>query len=584
MHGPLAHPRPRLCALAAGVVAIIAGPRAAHAWAIGSQLNEAGCHEPITAAALRAVRARFDTAPVIPPSRDEAALISDAIFSPPGDLVHDLAGMALMFGVRDNDLKGIDPLSSLDLIQVHGNPETQDQHCIRGPSNDGAAGDLDAIAACRAFIKDTATAALDGLDATGRVDPARRTELAIYIAIRGRVTPMLPVFYVKIGAAMHALEDGFPHTYRTADGTQITTVLNWIDLVSGHYDEARDGPGHRAELDRCWDASDPTIHRNYELAIQAATDLLATALDPGLSRDEKIEQFDAVTARHLGYQPGCTFDDQWCDPPEAHVTNSLACNASGGSPAAWSALALAGVLVRRRRRARGAAVGGAMLAVAVLTAPARADDPPPAPPAAPEPPATSPETAPPPAATVPVTPDGREPGRDVKTPTPEETAKIRADKELGSPWGVTVTAGASVDRPAGVASVGVRYRLRETWLVGLDAGWNPWITTSPMTTHAGVVTLAGTLIRRFPMKFDRVNLRSSLHLGASTLLFDVYGAPKYSTGPYSAISLLGLDYDLGGSVRIVCDPMEIALPVPLLGQLPLYYEQFRFVIGVQFGA
>jgi hypothetical protein len=86
------------------------------------------------------------------------------------------------------------------------------------------------------------------------------------------------------------------------------------------------------------------------------------------------------------------------------------------------------------------------------------------------------------------------------------------------------------------------------------------------------------------MRFDRVNLRSSLHLGASTLLFDVVGAPKYSTGVYGAISLLGLDYDLGNAVRIVCDPMEIALPVPLLGQLPLYYEQFRFVIGIQVGA
>jgi hypothetical protein len=30
--------------------------------------------------------------------------------------------------------------------------------------------------------------------------------------------------------------------------------------------------------------------------------------------------------------------------------------------------------------------------------------------------------------------------------------------------------------------------------------------------------------------------------------------------------------------------MEIAMPVPLLGQLPLYYEQFRFVIGVQVGS
>ena len=49
-------------------------------------------------------------------------------------------------------------------------------------------------------------------------------------------------------------------------------------------------------------------------------------------------------------------------------------------------------------------------------------------------------------------------------------------------------------------------------------------------------------IRRYPMAFDRVNLRSSLHLGTSTLLFDVYGAPRYSTGPYAAVSLLGIDY------------------------------------------
>ncbi len=332
MHLPPARRGPRLYALAAAVLAVTAvPPPEAHAWAIGSQLDETGCHEPITAAALRAVRARFDTAPVIPPSRDEAALIADAVFSPPPDLVGDLAGMALLFGVRDNDLKGIDPLSSLDLIQVHGNPETQDEHCIRVPGDDGApAGDAAAIAACRAFIASTATAALDGLDPAGRVDPARRTELPLYMAIRGRVTPMLPLFYVKIGAAMHALEDGFPHTYRTADGTRITTVLNWIDLVGGHYDEPRDGPGHRAELDRCWDASDPTIHRNYELATQAATDLLAAALDPALGRDAKIQQFDAVTARYLAYQPGCAFDNQWCDPPEAHVTNSRATSATAG--------------------------------------------------------------------------------------------------------------------------------------------------------------------------------------------------------------------------------------------------------------
>ena len=562
-------------------------PHAAHAWAIGSQINEAGCHEPITAAALRAVRARFDTAPIVAPSREEAALIADVLFAPPDDLVHDLAGMALLLGVRDNDLKGIDPLSSLDLIQVHGNPTTQDEHCIRGPDDDNAAGNASALAACKSFIVEAATEALDGLDAHGAVDPAHRLPLRLYVALRGGVSPALPMFYVKIGAAMHALEDGFPHTYRTDDGMQVTTVLNWIDLVGGHYDEARDGPPHRAELDRCWD-SDPIIRRNYDLATQAATDLLTAALDPALGRDQKIAQFKAITARYLAYRPGCTFADHWCDPAEATVTNSIGCNASGtGAIAVWMMWLLAGAIAvwRRRRIRRRDQIGflGALIALG-LAGPgtARADDPPPPAPSAP--PAAEPPPAPLPPATGPGAEAGKEPGRDVKTPTPEETAKIRADKELGSPWGFTASLGGSVDRPAIVSSLGGRYRIQEQWVVGVDAGWNPWITTSPMNVHAGVATLAATLIRRFPMKFDRVNLRSSLHLGASMLMFDVYGAPKYSIGPYGAISLLGLDYDLGKSVRIVFDPMEIALPVPLLGQLPLYYEQFRFLVGIQLGA
>lgn len=104
-----------------------------------------------------------------------------------------------------------------------------------------------------------------------------------------------------------------------------------------------------------------------------------------------------------------------------------------------------------------------------------------------------------------------------------------------------------------------------------------------MNIRAGVMTVAAVVTRRFPMRFDRVNLRSTLYLGASTLLFDVYGAPMYSTGPYGAISPLGIDYDLGHAVRIIWDPMEIVLPMPLVGQLPLYYEQFRFMIGIQIG-
>ena len=560
----------------------------AHAWAIGSQINEAGCHEPITADALRAVRARFDTAPPLTPSRDEAAMIAAVLFSPPADFVHDLAGMAVLLGVRDNDLKGINPLSSLDLIQVHGNPDTQKEHCIRSATDDGADGDRAALAACHAFIVKTATEALDGLDAAGKVDATLRAPFTLYVAFRGQITPPLPVFYVKIGAAMHALEDSFPHTYRSADGMKVTVVLNWIDLVGqASYDEARDGPGHRAELDRCWDAADPIIQRNHDLAIQAATELLSVALDPRLDRTQKITQFDAVAAKYLGYQPGCTFDNHWCDPAEASVTNSMTgCNAAGdGGLALWGGLALLGGIVLGRRRCGHAGVAGLDLAVVIAAAvptPARADDPPANPASATS--AADAKPGVPASKSEPSTTPGQEPGRDVKTPTVKEVAAVREDKKLGNPWGFAASFGGAVDRPAGVMAIGGRYRITEQWVVGLDVGWNPWVTTSPMSVHAGVATVAATLIRRFPMRFDRVNLRTSLHAGASTLLFNVYGAPKYSTGPYAALSPLGLDYDLGHAVRIVFDPMEIALPVPLLGQLPLYYEQFRLMIGIQVGS
>src|SRR5689334_18275907 len=119
---------PRVILIAAVLLAT-ASP--ASAWRVGTQLDVVGCHEPITAQALRNVRARFATAPAIAPSRDERALFADVQFSPPDDMIDDVAGMALLLGVRDNDLKGQNPLASLDLVQVHGNPETQHEHCIR---------------------------------------------------------------------------------------------------------------------------------------------------------------------------------------------------------------------------------------------------------------------------------------------------------------------------------------------------------------------------------------------------------------------------------------------------------------------
>src|SRR5678816_3779399 len=77
-------------------VSILLAPESnrALAWAIGSQLDNAGCHEPITAQALRTVRATLATAPALTPSRDEAAMIADVLFAPPKDFVDDLAAVS----------------------------------------------------------------------------------------------------------------------------------------------------------------------------------------------------------------------------------------------------------------------------------------------------------------------------------------------------------------------------------------------------------------------------------------------------------------------------------------------------------
>src|SRR4051794_19496654 len=83
-----------VCAIAA----LSLQARTAAAWAIGSQINETGCHEPITAEALRMARSSYATAPVIVPTRDERALIDDVLFSPPADFIQDLGGMTLLLG------------------------------------------------------------------------------------------------------------------------------------------------------------------------------------------------------------------------------------------------------------------------------------------------------------------------------------------------------------------------------------------------------------------------------------------------------------------------------------------------------
>jgi hypothetical protein len=273
--------------MSAGIICgwIAAPGHVAHAYTISSVVS-AGCHEKVTTDALRAVRLELAAAAPIAADRNDRALIGDLQFAPADDMT-DLGAATLLVGVRDNDLQGHDALDASQLALVHGNPSTQMQHCLRGAHQEGSDGAQAALDACRAFILERVGQALEGLDETGAPDPGKRTSLRVYLAIRHGVNAPLPTYYVRMGQALHAVEDSFSHTFRTPDGMAITTLLDWVDVVDRDFTEANDGPPHSTELDRC-DDPDDLRRRRRELATEAATAVLRATLAPGQTHLPRI--------------------------------------------------------------------------------------------------------------------------------------------------------------------------------------------------------------------------------------------------------------------------------------------------------
>jgi hypothetical protein len=542
--------------------AFLARTTPAGAYTIASAISS-GCHERITTDALRAVRAQFATAAPIPADRNERALIDDLEFAVPSDL-DDLAGATLLIGVRDNDLKGRQSNDVTELALVHGDPALQREHCLRSTGDDEPDGSQAAVASCRDFIRERIGQAIDGLDAGGAPDPTNRTSLSIYLALRHGVDAPLPTYYLRIGQAIHALEDSFSHTYRTSDGTRITTVVNWVDEANGTLDERRDGPPHASDLDRCDDADDLRAGKRA-LATEAATALLLATLDPTIDNTQKTAAAEAVLDQYLGYEPGCTFDNGWCQAPERKYGNSqgIGCSVGGGAPRAALplaagalalALAIAGSRLRRRARAQALAIAVAWLAAASLPGLARAAAPPPGP------------------------SDGAEgiaepekPG----APPPANAVSARA-------WGGYLGGSGSLDNGALAIAAGARWRVSRHWTLGLDGEWNPWFAVNGASSiRAGAFNGYATVIARVPLAYQRFDLRASGNLGVSTLLIDLYGAPRGSTGLFAGLSPLGVEWSISRRLILVVSPLGYAVPIPQLHGAPFAFPQYRATVGLE---
>jgi hypothetical protein len=326
----------------------------ARAYTVSSLITH-GCHEQITTAALREVRLEFPrTAALIPPTENDSALIGDLQFTPADDM-RDLSGASLLIGMRDNDLKGKSSTDLTELALVQGDPNKQEEHCLRGPQDKEPTGTQTTVAKCQAFILQRFGEAIATLDANGVPDPTQTIRLPMHLAVRGDTVAVLPAFYVKMGQSLHAVEDSFAHSYRTADGTKITVSLDWLDEATSTVNEETDGPSHRGELDVC---NDPDALRKlrHQLAIDTSVQMLRAALDPSLDHAGKMAAAQAVINARLSFQPGCNFANHWCNAPEEAYGNTslISCSSTGAQGRAWlgwaAALTFLASLFQRRRK------------------------------------------------------------------------------------------------------------------------------------------------------------------------------------------------------------------------------------------
>ena len=545
--------------MAACVLVLLVAP-AARAFTIDTIVTR-GCHEEMTAAALRTVRAELPTADPLPPSREDRAFIDDLAFTAPDDM-KDLGGATLLIGVRDNDLEGQDGNDLTRLALVHGDPRAQRKHCLHAGAAPEPEGSIAALADCRAFILDRLAEALEGLDDAGRPDPTRRTSLPVYLGVRNRVDVSLQTFYVRIGQAIHAVQDSFAHSYRTNDAAAVTAMMNWFDQVNGGYDEATDGPPHTTELDRC-DDPDDLRHARRLLATETATTVLRIALDPARSRDQKMADVAARIDEWFRYEQGCSAENRWCDAPERDFASSgvVGCGVAPPGAGRWGthmALALVALAILRRppRRRRGALL--LLASLATLTGSARAERAAPAPGAR----AAAAARVPPPV----ITP--------VAEPGPYDRSRPAFGGYLGG-------AGALTD-PALATALGARLRASLHWTFGVDLEWNPWLSVNgAQKVRAGALNLYATAIFRVPLAYQRFNLRVTANIGASRTLMDLYGVPKGSIGPFGALYPLGLEWKASSFLYVILNPLGVAAPIPQIEGIPFWYPQYRVTIGVE---
>lgn len=139
--------------------------------------------------------------------------------------------------------------------------------------------------------------------------------------------------------------------------------------------------------------------------------------------------------------------------------------------------------------------------------------------------------------------------------------------------------GGAIDKTALAASIGARLRFAEDWHVGLHAEYNPWGSVTGYKLRSGSANFFASLDYRWT-KGSRITLTSIGYLGASMLLFDLYGVPKGSIGPYLGITPLAAEVRLSRRLSLLVESTRLAFPIPQISGVPFGYRQYRFNVGI----
>jgi hypothetical protein len=542
--------------LALPCLAVSFTSRAASAFTIETPATQ-GCHESLAIAGYRRAQAEWpDLVGPLASRGDDEALIADLPFNVSKSL-RSIGPVALLLGVRDNDIKEHGATDLKNLTTAASEPGGQAEHCLRSIEQDGPDGSRQAVDACRAFIRETLLGALDGLDDAGHVSTDKREKLKVSLAIRDEIEVEVPLFFLRAGRGLHAIQDSFTHTFRNPEQPgKIRVVLNFIEYTQNTLDEAVDGPAHASELDVCDDPDELRTER-HALAAEASGVAMMALLDPSLDRSGKEQAIDAMLDEYVAYdtEADCSLGNGWCDAPEKkYGSPPLGCQMSGGAPRSGLPLlltALVGSLLALRRRRIATLLS--LTAVAGGIREARADE------------KSGPIDGP--ASALAGTSQAAQPGK--------------LDK--AGAFFARVATGASYDNAAFTTGLGIRYQFARNWMVGFDGEWNPYVATETWKVRPGSANAYFSLIRRFQLRHASLNLRSYVSLGGSMLLFDLVGADKYSKGPYFGVSFMGIEWKMARGFYLTVDPTSIAIPVPNVVGVPFMYAQYRFLVGLEFG-